>query len=128
MGRIAGRFARVEPRRRARSLVLGLLWDLPRKNCWTIAEHAGHGAQHRQGAPIPGRARAAHPALPLLNSCQGMGEGGRNGDVRGPTTPYAWGGLGELRSAVKARATSSATPTATRWRNAQRNIQRNGFT
>ncbi|GGW72558.1 transposase [Streptomyces xantholiticus] len=50
MGRIAGRFARVEPRRRARALVLGLLSDLPRKNCWTIAEHAGHatpdGLQH----------------------------------------------------------------------------------
>jgi SRSO17 transposase len=50
MGRIAGRFARVEPRRRARSLVLGLLSNLPRKNCWTIAEHAGHatpdGLQH----------------------------------------------------------------------------------
>ncbi|MFF3660341.1 hypothetical protein ACFYYU_34520 [Streptomyces olivochromogenes] len=28
---------------------LGLLADLPRKNCWTIAEHAGgtpHGLQH----------------------------------------------------------------------------------
>ncbi len=50
MGRIAGRFARVEPRRRARDLVLGLLSDLPRKNCWTLAEHAGHatpdGMQH----------------------------------------------------------------------------------
>lgn len=50
MGRIAGRFGRVEPRRRARQLVLGLLADLPRKNCWTIAEHAGdatpHGLQH----------------------------------------------------------------------------------
>jgi SRSO17 transposase len=41
MGRIAGRFARVEPRRRARAFVLGLLAELPRKNCWTIAEHAG---------------------------------------------------------------------------------------
>jgi hypothetical protein len=38
MGRIAGRFARVEPRRRVRDLVLGLLSDLPRKNCWSIAE------------------------------------------------------------------------------------------
>ncbi|MFE7767672.1 IS701 family transposase [Streptomyces sp. NPDC057438] len=50
MGRIAGRFARVEPRRRAGWLVLGLLTDLPRKNCWTIAEWAGdptpHGLQH----------------------------------------------------------------------------------
>ena len=51
MGRIAGRFARVEPRRRARAFVLGLLTDLPRKNCWSIAEHAGDatpdGMQHR---------------------------------------------------------------------------------
>jgi SRSO17 transposase len=44
MGRIAGRFWRVEPRRRARALVLGLLADLPRKNCWSIAEHAGDAA------------------------------------------------------------------------------------
>ncbi|MGI5143689.1 IS701 family transposase [Streptomyces sp. CA-106110] len=50
LGRIAGRFKRVEPRRRAERLVLGLLSDLPRKNCWTIAEWAGeagpHGMQH----------------------------------------------------------------------------------
>lgn len=50
MERIAGRFARIEPRRRAARLVLGLLSDLPRKNCWTIAEWAGeatpHGMQH----------------------------------------------------------------------------------
>ncbi len=50
MGRIAGRLARVEARRRAGRLVLGLLSDLPRKNCWTIAEWAGeatpHGMQH----------------------------------------------------------------------------------
>jgi SRSO17 transposase len=44
MARVAGRFARVEPRRRARSFVLALLSDLPRKNCWTIAEHAGDGS------------------------------------------------------------------------------------
>ncbi len=41
LGRVAGRFGRVEPRRRVRGFVLGLLADLPRKNCWTIAEHAG---------------------------------------------------------------------------------------
>lgn len=41
MGWIAGRFKRVEPRRQVRRLVLGLLSDLPRKNCWTIAEWAG---------------------------------------------------------------------------------------
>ncbi|GAA3377128.1 IS701 family transposase [Streptomyces sannanensis] len=50
MNRIAGRFVRVEPRRRVGRLVLGLLSDLPRKNCWTIAEWAGEstpdGMQH----------------------------------------------------------------------------------
>ncbi|MFE2061971.1 IS701 family transposase [Streptomyces sp. NPDC059467] len=50
MGRIAGRFVRVEPRRRKRAFVLGLLSDLPRKNCWTLAEQAGdanpYGLQH----------------------------------------------------------------------------------
>jgi SRSO17 transposase len=48
--RITGRFGRVELRRRVRGFLLGLLGDLPRKNCWTIAEHAGDvspdGMQH----------------------------------------------------------------------------------
>src|SRR4051812_19593368 len=34
-------FRRPEPRRRVRDFVRGLLAPLPRKNCWTIAEHAG---------------------------------------------------------------------------------------
>jgi SRSO17 transposase len=50
LARVAGRFGRVEPRQRARAFVLGLLADLPRKNCWTIAEHVGDaspdGMQH----------------------------------------------------------------------------------
>ena len=48
--RTGSRFRRVEPRRRARAFVLGLLAELPRENCWTIAEHAGDpspdGMQH----------------------------------------------------------------------------------
>lgn len=43
MSRTAGRFARVEPRRRVRDLMLGLLSDLSRKNCRSIAEWAGEG-------------------------------------------------------------------------------------
>ena len=50
MGRVGHRFRRVEPRRRVRSFVLGLIAGLPRTNCWTIAEHAGEtspdGMQH----------------------------------------------------------------------------------
>jgi hypothetical protein len=37
MRRVAGRFARADLRWRARAFVRGLLADLPRKNCWTIA-------------------------------------------------------------------------------------------
>jgi SRSO17 transposase len=44
MARIAPRFARVEPRRHARELLLGLMAELPRVNCWTLAEHVGHAS------------------------------------------------------------------------------------
>jgi SRSO17 transposase len=48
--RIAGRFGRFEGRQRVCRCLLALLADLPRKNCWTIAEHAGDatpdGMQH----------------------------------------------------------------------------------
>ena len=37
----AGRFSRVEPRRRAFAYVRGLLSGLERKNGWTLAEQAG---------------------------------------------------------------------------------------
>lgn len=59
LGRIADRFGRVEPRLRIRQLILGLLADLPRKNCWTIAEHTGDtspdGLQHLLGRGEVGR-------------------------------------------------------------------------
>lgn len=41
MSQMAGRFTRVESGRRVGKSVLGLLSDLPRKNCRTIAEWAG---------------------------------------------------------------------------------------
>jgi SRSO17 transposase len=40
---VGGRFARVEPRRTAREFVLGLLSPVERKDCWWLAEQAGHG-------------------------------------------------------------------------------------
>jgi SRSO17 transposase len=39
---VAGRFSRVETRRRAFAYVRGLLAPLERKNGWTLAEHAGN--------------------------------------------------------------------------------------
>jgi SRSO17 transposase len=41
IGRFSAYFARVEPLRQAGKYVHGLLSDLPRKNCWTLAEYAG---------------------------------------------------------------------------------------
>jgi SRSO17 transposase len=41
MGLLAPCFARVEPRRQARKYVTGLISDVPRKNCWALAEQAG---------------------------------------------------------------------------------------
>ncbi|WP_458078939.1 IS701 family transposase [Streptomyces sp. EMB26] len=42
MARIAGQFRRVEPRATARAYLLGLLSGIERKNCWRLAEQAGH--------------------------------------------------------------------------------------
>jgi SRSO17 transposase len=39
--RIAGRFVRAEPRRRALAYLRGLLGNVTRKNGWQLAEHAG---------------------------------------------------------------------------------------
>jgi SRSO17 transposase len=39
--RIAGRFARAEPRRRVLAYLRGLLGNVTRKNSWQLAEHAG---------------------------------------------------------------------------------------
>ena len=47
VGGLAGCFARVEPRRQARKYITGLLSDLPRKNCWTLAEQAGDATPDR---------------------------------------------------------------------------------
>jgi SRSO17 transposase len=56
LGRVGGRFGRVEPRRRTRAFLLGLMAGLPRVNCWTIAEHAGDpspdGMQHLLAAAV----------------------------------------------------------------------------
>ncbi len=50
LDRIAPRFARYEPLRRAGELMAGMVSGLDRKNCWTIAEHRGDttpdGLQH----------------------------------------------------------------------------------
>jgi SRSO17 transposase len=43
---IAGRFARVEPRRQARAFLRGLLSDVDTRSCWQLAEQAGDASPH----------------------------------------------------------------------------------
>jgi SRSO17 transposase len=47
MGLLGVHFARVEPFAQAGKYVRGLLSDLPRKNCWTLAEYAGDATPDR---------------------------------------------------------------------------------
>src|SRR5205814_8309084 len=44
---IAGRFGRVEPRRQARSFLLGLLSGVYTRSCWQLTERAGDRTPHR---------------------------------------------------------------------------------
>ena len=54
VARIAPRFSRIEPRRRARAYLQGLLSPLERKNGWHLAEAAGDmTARWRAGLPVP---------------------------------------------------------------------------
>jgi SRSO17 transposase len=41
VGRVEPYFSRMEPLRQVSKYVRGLMSDLPRKNCWTLAEYAG---------------------------------------------------------------------------------------
>ncbi|WP_399422156.1 transposase [Streptomyces sp. WAC05292] len=43
MAKVAGRFARVEPRATAREFGVGLLSDVEQKNCWSLASAVGTG-------------------------------------------------------------------------------------
>ncbi len=47
LGRLGALFTRPEPLRQAGKYVRGLLSDLPRKNCWTLAEYAGDATPDR---------------------------------------------------------------------------------
>jgi SRSO17 transposase len=47
LDRIASRFSRCETLRNAGALMLGLVSELGRKNCWTLAERSGHTSPDR---------------------------------------------------------------------------------
>jgi hypothetical protein len=60
MGTIARDLGRLEPADGARAFVLELLSDLPRKNCWTIAELAGDASPDGMQARRNPRSRQHH--------------------------------------------------------------------
>jgi hypothetical protein len=68
--RVGHRFSRVEPRRRMRDYICGLLGPVGRKNGWQLAEYAGHatpdGLRHLLPAPAGTRTRSATSSRPTL--------------------------------------------------------------
>jgi len=68
MGGLAGCFTRVEPRRQARKYVTGLLSDLPRKNCWALAEQAGDASPDRMQRLLERAAWDAGEAMRAVRS------------------------------------------------------------
>ena len=74
--RIAGRFARVEPRRRALAYLRRLLGNVGRKNGWQLAEHAGErtpdGLQRLLPPPTETRTWCAMTCAPTWSSTWAM--------------------------------------------------------
>jgi SRSO17 transposase len=69
MGCLAPCFARVEPRRQARKYVTGLMGDVPRKNCWVLAEQAGDQTPDRMQWLLE---RAAWDAAEAMREVRGF--------------------------------------------------------
>jgi SRSO17 transposase len=78
MAGLAGCFGRVEPRREARKYVTGLISDLPRKNCWALAEHAGDATPDKMQRLLERAAWDASTAMRAVRefAVAGLGERG----------------------------------------------------
>lgn len=68
--------ARVEPRRAAYAYVRGLIADLPRKNCWTLAQHAGDATPDKMQRLLEHASWDATAAMRLVRDfvVAGLGE------------------------------------------------------
>jgi hypothetical protein len=77
MGAMAGCFRRREPRFQARKHVRALLSDLPRKNCWTFAEHAGDRSPGRMQHLLERAKWDTNAAMAQVRSfvCSGLDDG-----------------------------------------------------
>lgn len=81
MGCLAPCFARVEPRRQARKYVTGLISDLPRKNCWALAEQAGDATPDKMQRLLERAAWDAADAMRVVRAFVVWGLGGPAGAV-----------------------------------------------
>jgi SRSO17 transposase len=81
MGCLAPCFARVEPRRQARKYVTGLISDLPRKNCWALAEQAGDATPDKMQRLLERAAWDASDAMRVIRGFVVSGLGGPAGGV-----------------------------------------------
>src|SRR5215467_7897969 len=81
MGCLAPCFARVEPRRQARKYVTGLISDLPRKNCWALAEQAGDQTPDKMQRLLERAAWDAGAAMAAVRAFVVAGLGGPAGAV-----------------------------------------------
>src|SRR5439155_27142330 len=70
MGRLGEYFTRVEPVRQAGKYVRGLMSDLPRKNCWTLAEYAGDRTPDRMHRLLE---RASWNTLEVMDTVRDFG-------------------------------------------------------
>src|SRR5256886_14944648 len=66
LGRMGAHFARVEPFAQAGKDVRGLMSDLPRKNCWTLAEYAGDATPDRMQRLLERAARDVTAAVGVV--------------------------------------------------------------
>jgi hypothetical protein len=134
LSRVAGRFGRVEPRRRARAFVLGLLADLPRKNfldlpvgeirCTTQARpRRGDGclAVSARGegwpaSPSPSSIPTMAPrtARPTTRSSEGWSAHSPGDALRDQAQSRAWASRVARAGSSAARASQAAPPTSER--------------
>jgi SRSO17 transposase len=123
IGRIGSYFSRVEPVRQVGKYIRGLMSDLPRKNCWTLAEYAGDATPDRMQRLLE---RASWNTLAVMRGVRDfvaehladphglavvvLDESGRRSRARPP--PGSSGSTSAVPARWPTRSTSSTPPTA----------------
>ncbi|GAA3276362.1 hypothetical protein GCM10020218_024300 [Dactylosporangium vinaceum] len=126
IGRIGAHFSRVEPVRQVGKYIRGLMSDLPRKNCWTLAEYAGDATPDRMQRLLERASRntfavmravrdfvVQHLADPHAPAVLVLDEGGQEKSGTAPP-PGSKGSTSAVPARCPTRSTSSTPPTAHR--------------